>query len=71
MEFALILRRLRNAPTFRVRGERVRNLLVSSQHVKEQVAALVAVRANLGRARWTDGCESVRGVLNDGVDEKH
>jgi hypothetical protein len=48
VEFALILSRFRDALAVRVRGKRVRNLLASPQHVKEQVAALVAVRADLG-----------------------
>ncbi len=66
VKLALILRRLRDALAVRVRGERVRNLLASPQNVKEQVAALVAVRADLGRAMVGWMKESARGVLNYG-----
>jgi hypothetical protein len=66
VKFALILRRLRDALAVRVRGKRVRNLLASSQHVKEQIAALVAVRADLGKGDERMDVSRREGVLNDG-----
>ncbi len=54
VKLALRLGRFRNAHSVCVGRKRVRNLVASPQHVKEQIAALVAVCADLksGGQEW-------------------